>query len=114
MPLTECDTIEALEPVLSGGDTALIFKHSTRCPISARAHGQVSAFVADHPDVPVRMVLVVESRPVSLALADRLGVEHASPQIILVRDGRAVWDTSHSGITAEALVRAWEADHGKA
>jgi monothiol bacilliredoxin len=114
MPLIDCNSLDALEPVLSGAETAFIFKHSTRCPISARARNQVEGFVADRPEVPVHLILVVESRPVSLALADRLGVRHASPQIILVGGGRAIWDTSHSDITADALVRAWDADHEKA
>jgi bacillithiol system protein YtxJ len=34
------------------------------------------------------------------------GVRHQSPQAILLRDGRAVWNGSHGGITAEALERA--------
>jgi bacillithiol system protein YtxJ len=112
MSLTECDTLESLRPVLSGGEAAIIFKHSTRCPISARARAQVEAFVADRPEVPVRMILVVESRPVSLAVADRLGVEHASPQAILVAGGAAVWDASHREITVAALERAWTSRSG--
>ncbi|MEE3181603.1 MAG: monothiol bacilliredoxin BrxC family protein, partial [Planctomycetota bacterium] len=47
--------------------------------------------------------LVVEDRPVSLELAERLGVLHQSPQAILVRDGQAVWNDSHEGVTSAAL-----------
>lgn len=85
-----------------------LFKHSTRCPVSSYAHREFLEYAAGAPDrgVECAMVLVVEDRPVSLELAERLGVRHASPQAILIRDGRAVWDESHEGITAEALRNA--------
>lgn len=53
--------------------------------------------------IPILKVLVIESRPLSLALADDLGVRHASPQMILVRDGKPIWSTSHYDITDKTL-----------
>jgi len=88
--------------------TGFIFKHSTRCPVSTFAHGEVAEFVQQNPDVPLRIVLVVEHRATAREIAARLGVAHASPQVILVRDGEAVWDTSHNGVTADALLQAWQ------
>jgi bacillithiol system protein YtxJ len=35
--------------------------------------------------------------------AARLGVRHETPQAILLRDGRPVWNASHFRITADAL-----------
>ncbi len=49
---------------------------------------------------------VIEERPVSLALAERVGLQHQSPQAMLVRDGSAVWNASHHDITAAALQNA--------
>lgn len=49
---------------------------------------------------------VIEERPVSLALAERVGVKHESPQALLIKDGRALWHDSHRAITTEALVSA--------
>jgi bacillithiol system protein YtxJ len=87
---------------------ALVFKHSTRCPISARAH---DAFVrwaagagADAP-LPCR-VLVVEDRPVSDAVAADTGVAHQSPQALLVQGGRVLWHASHWAIDEAALAAA--------
>jgi len=48
-------------------------------------------------------VLVREDRPLSLAVAERTGVEHQSPQVICLREGRACWHASHTAITARAL-----------
>jgi bacillithiol system protein YtxJ len=39
-------------------------------------------------------------------VAETTGVHHHSPQVILLRDGEAVWDTSHGRITAEAMAAA--------
>ncbi len=86
----------------------LVFKHSTRCPISAAAHREWRAFLASPEAARVEhyWVRVIEERPVSLGLARRLGVVHRSPQVLLVRDGRAVWHDSHRGITAQRLKAA--------
>jgi hypothetical protein len=37
---------------VAGDDLAVIFKHSTSCPISFRADRQINAFRAEHPEVP--------------------------------------------------------------
>lgn len=86
----------------------LLFKHSTRCPVSAWASQEWARFAAS-PEarrVGLAMVRVIESRPVSLAVARQVGVAHESPQAILVRNGRGVWSRSHYGITAQALKAA--------
>jgi bacillithiol system protein YtxJ len=40
---------------------------------------------------------------VSDAAAQRLGIRHETPQAILLRDGRVVWNASHFRITAIEL-----------
>jgi len=83
----------------------LVFKHSTQCPISAGAHEEWTRYVSDMTESPVdfAMVRVIEERPVSNAIAETLGVTHKSPQVILVKDGRAEWDESHWRITYSFL-----------
>nr|WP_237690635.1 bacillithiol system redox-active protein YtxJ [Paenibacillus caui] len=105
--MTQITSAEQLQDVLkaSANQPVLLFKHSTRCPISARAYQEVSDYLNDQPNENViyALIHVVEDRPVSLEAADLLGVKHESPQAILVKDGKAVWNTSHSGITSENL-----------
>ena len=89
-----------------------VFKHSTSCPVSAAAHERVRAYIQQEGGAPdVRMVKVIETRPVSNLIAETLGVQHASPQIILVKGRKAVWHTSHSDITG-AVMREALAAHG--
>jgi|TARA_B100000809_G_scaffold205149_2_gene206785 bacillithiol system protein YtxJ len=90
---------------LSEQRPVMVFKHSTRCPISTFAQREVMSYLpaARERGVHCVMILVVEDRPVSLELAELLGVRHQSPQVILVRDGQAVWNDSHEGVTCAAL-----------
>jgi len=61
---------------------------------------------SDAEKAALAWVRVIEERPVSLAFAERVGCRHASPQAVLVKDGRAVWSDSHWNITVEALTKA--------
>ena len=78
----------------------LLFKHSTRCPISAAAFAEYRAWASAHPD---GWIDVIEERALSPEVARRTGVAHESPQAIVVRGGKAVWNESHGAITKEAL-----------
>jgi bacillithiol system protein YtxJ len=85
-----------------------VFKHSTTCPISASARDRVEDYFGDAgADVPeVVMVKVIESRNVSNTIASELDVMHQSPQLILVKNGEAAWDTSHHMINADSINEA--------
>ena len=86
----------------------LIFKHSTACPINARAAFRVNKWMEKLGDKKPEMyyVKVIESRPVSNELAKKLKVKHESPQILLIKDGESLWDTSHDKITPKAIEEA--------
>ena len=85
----------------------MIFKHSRTCGISCEAFDELHAHVADAPvDASYNMITVQSHRGVSDAIATRLGVRHETPQVILLRDGRPVWNASHFRITAQELRRA--------
>ena len=84
----------------------LLFKHSLICPVSDRAFSQYRAFLETHTDTPTAWLDVIGQRPLSQWVAERTGVEHASPQALLLRAGEAVWNASHGGITRDALASA--------
>ncbi|MBL7649690.1 MAG: bacillithiol system redox-active protein YtxJ [Candidatus Hydrogenedentes bacterium] len=110
--VTELDSSEALASCLARSESGpvFIFKHSTRCPISSRAHSEVGRYIdgAGESGLPVYLNYVVESRPVSNEIERSLGVRHESPQLLLVRGGQVIWHTSHGGIRSEAMVEAAE------
>ncbi len=107
--MREITTTDVLEILLDDeAPSALVFKHSTRCPISAAALRRVEEWErgagADAP--PVWMVRVIEQRPLSNLIAERTGVAHQSPQAMLIRGGRVLWHASHNAVGGEAIDRA--------
>ena len=87
------------------GPRAVLFKHSTRCPVSAYVIDEVMEFAEDHPEWPVYVLKVIEQRPLSNEAAERLGVRHESPQAFVLHRGRVRWHGSHNEVTSEALQR---------
>lgn len=98
-PLEREDDFE----ILKRAPLAIIFKHSTQCSVSARAHREVERFLEDHPKTRVHKVQVIESRRVSDYIESSTGVRHESPQLLVLREGTVVWHDSHFGVTHKAL-----------
>jgi bacillithiol system protein YtxJ len=92
-------------PPLLTAPLAVLYKHSPICPTSGFAYEEMLAFRRLR-QVPVYVVDVIKHRPLSRALAERLGVVHASPQAIILRAGVPAWHRSHFDIVADALTRA--------
>jgi bacillithiol system protein YtxJ len=81
----------------------LIFKHSTQCPISAQAYEEFTQFAESAGEMVCGLILVIENRNLSDAIAERVKVRHESPQAIIIKDGHATWHASHWSITADSL-----------
>ena len=97
---TEADVATALsEPI------AIVYKHSPVCPTSGIAYEEMRSLRLLHGDVPVYLVDVVHSRPLSRYIAERIGVVHASPQAIILRAGVPAWHGSHFDLRADTMAR---------
>lgn len=105
MAIQQLTSIEDFQSFVQKPGRKLIFKHSTTCPISAKAHDEFQAYVQD-TDVSAAIVLVIEDRPVSNHIAEEFGIKHESPQIFLVEDGEVRWNTSHWKITKDSIKEA--------
>ena len=79
----------------------IVFKHSTACSISSRAYREMEKVQAD-----VNILVVQSAREISRELANLTGVRHETPQVIVLRDGRAVWNASHFDVQAGAVTEA--------
>ena len=95
----------ALEEALRS-DAFLLFKHSHRCPISARSFREYTAFVESNSEIPTGWIDVVGDRELALWVAAQTGVEHKSPQALWTKDGAVAWSASHFDITQESLATA--------
>lgn len=80
----------------------VIFKHSTRCSISSMAKNRI-----DKEDAPANTHFyyldLLQHRPISNAISRLFNVEHASPQVLLIKQGKCVYHQSHSGINMQEL-----------
>lgn len=94
---------QEVDTLINSDEPVWLFKHSTTCPVSARAMAQFERYIEQHPDEPVGFVIIQQHRPVSSYVAEELGIRHESPQLFLVQRGQALWHTSHGGITAGAM-----------
>jgi bacillithiol system protein YtxJ len=100
IPISDTGTLEQLL-TRSHEAPIVVFKHSSTCPISAAAYREMSRLGAD-----VSLVVVQRAREVSREIEQRTGVQHESPQAIILRNGRAVWNASHYAITSDAVNNA--------
>jgi bacillithiol system protein YtxJ len=106
---TEADIVTVLAEPL-----AVVYKHSPICPTSGLAYEEMRSLRRLQQDVPVYLVDVIQSRPLSRYIAERVGVVHASPQAIILRAGVPAWHGSHFDLRADTMAQKLEALKGQA
>ena len=105
-PLVDLPSLEAAIAE-SRERPVLLFKHSRYCGVSCEALDELQTHIGSAPGgVAYKMITVQTHRPVSDAASVRLGLRHETPQAILIRDGKVVWNASHFRITATQLDQA--------
>jgi bacillithiol system protein YtxJ len=88
---------------LSDNKPIVIFKHSTRCSVSRFALKQFESEYDLTDRVDAYFLDLLEYRVISNEIASRFGVYHQSPQLLLIKEGKSVYDVSHSEINAREL-----------
>lgn len=96
--LSEIDSVSYTTPVL-------IFKHSTRCSISAAALNRLERKweVAKAGNLTTYFLDLIANRNISNAIAERYEVMHQSPQVLIIVNGKSVYDNSHLGISFDDI-----------
>jgi bacillithiol system protein YtxJ len=102
----ELDKMEQFDEIdeISKSKPVVLFKHSTRCSISRMALKQFDAEF-NYPEEKIEWYLLdlLNHRDLSNEIASRYNVVHQSPQIVVIRNGKAVFNESHDSISAEDL-----------
>ncbi len=97
------DDIEAA----SFDQPVVIFKHSTSCGISAGAKYRLEdGWRFDENSFQFYYLDLLAHRAISNAIAERFGVTHQSPQLIVLSQGKAIHHTSHHQISQQWLGNA--------
>lgn len=82
----------------------VIFKHSTRCPISSMAKSRLER--GSQPEgMDFNFLDLIAHRDISSRVAEDFDVSHESPQILLIKNGRCIYTESHSAIRLEDIAR---------
>lgn len=87
----------------SAGKPVLIFKHSTRCSISRMVLKQFENEFDLQDKITPYFLDLLNHRDVSNEIATKFDVYHQSPQLIVIQDGKSVYDASHDSIDAQSL-----------
>ncbi|CAG5083352.1 bacillithiol system redox-active protein YtxJ [Parvicella tangerina] len=89
---------------LSFETPVVFFKHSTRCSISSMAKDRLERDWAYEKEevIPVYLDLITY-RDISNKLSELYGIDHESPQILLVKNGKCIHTSSHSSIDPKKL-----------
>jgi bacillithiol system protein YtxJ len=82
-----------------------IFKHSTSCFISKTVLRNFEKEIANLDQTADLYFLdLLAYRPISNKIAEDLGVNHQSPQLIVVEKGKAINNASHQDISVEQIL----------
>lgn len=85
----------------------LIYKHSFSCGICSYSLRRLEERMEDFlPHVKPYFIDVRAQRDLSNRVAQKSGVEHQSPQAILLYGGAAYWSDSHGGVQAEPILES--------
>lgn len=92
----------------SKDNPVLIYKHSTRCNISRASLDRLNRnFKPEELSVVKAYYLdLISYRGISNAIVQKFGIEHESPQAIVIKDGKANYSASHFEIDYRAIKEA--------
>lgn len=101
IPLTNAEQLTGL---IERSNTVpqVIFKHSTRCGISSMV---LSRLERSQPPASADFYFLdlIRYRDISNRIAEQFDIYHESPQILLIKNGRCMYDESHMGISMDEL-----------
>ena len=100
---SESDLSRIFEKSFHDNTGVAIFKHSTRCSISSVAKMRLSLSWDFGEELPIYYLDLIAYRNVSNLIAEKLGVRHESPQLLVINNGECIYNGSHMAISVSEL-----------
>jgi bacillithiol system protein YtxJ len=100
-PLTDLDQLDEIVEI-SQNQPVVIFKHSTRCSISSTALSRFERAWGDTENAAFYLDLIAY-RPISLEIAEKFGIQHQSPQALVINKGACTYSATHWDISVDEL-----------
>jgi bacillithiol system protein YtxJ len=108
VPWIDLNTIDQLLEIKEESNVipVAIFKHSTRCVISRMVLRDFEdAFAIDDSKMKLYFLDLLSNRNISNEIGSEFQVFHQSPQLIVIKNGEAIYHASHNDIQAGNLKR---------
>lgn len=110
MKWTKITSLDQLDQIDEESKTKaiLILKHSTACNISSMALNRIeSKWKSEYAETLKPFYLDLRSyRAISNEIANRYQVIHESPQVLIISNGKSIYDESHGGIRMDEILQA--------
>jgi bacillithiol system protein YtxJ len=100
-PLTDVHQLDEIVET-SQNQPVVIFKHSTRCSISSTALSRFERAWGPTENAAFYLDLIAY-RPISLEIAAKFGIEHQSPQVLVISQGNCTYSATHWDISVDEL-----------
>lgn len=101
----ELIAVSQLDEIKNSVHPVIIFKHSTRCPVSKIVKGNFEKESILLPDNVLTYHLdLIKHRDISTAIAETWSIRHESPQILLIQNNGCHYDASHNDIHVANIV----------
>jgi len=85
--------------------TQVIFKHSTRCSISSISMNKfVKNYEVPVTDADLYYLDLLNYRSVSDEVGYKFQIQHQSPQVLVIKNGEAIYDASHYAIQTDKIL----------
>lgn len=94
-----------VDAFLAENPSSALFKVGM-CHKTAETFANVESLLGPREDLPLGLIRVIESRSASNHVAALTGITHESPQLILFKDGKPVFDRDNWDITREDIEAA--------
>tara|TARA_B100000809_G_scaffold237910_1_gene258199 strand:+ start:1509 stop:1850 length:342 start_codon:yes stop_codon:yes gene_type:complete len=106
---SEVDLEKAIEVSSQKNLGVAIFKHSTRCSISSVAKTRLSSSWDFDEELPIYYLDLIAFRELSGLIAEKFNIQHESPQLLVIKNGKCIYDVSHMSISVKSLHAELEA-----
>ena len=95
------DLIKAIDESYS--QPVLIFKHSKRCSISSMSKSRLERNWEENTILECYFLDLLSNRDISDQIANEFKVDHQSPQILIIKDGKCIYNASHNEIDFQKI-----------
>lgn len=97
-------TIDTFDQLLADKQLFAVFKHSTRCSISSMIKSRLEySWDFEDEELPVYFLDLIKHRDVSDHISMISHVKHESPQLIVFKDGKEIYNSSHHMIMVDNI-----------